>query len=374
MKKGWRALRALLSRKLTIVCDQIPYHFSKVPIKKILNWILVEASVLAKPGRPWGWPTHLQIEPTNRCNLSCALCPTTIGLDRPLGHMDLGLFQKLLDEAGDHVFLILLWDWGEPFMNPAVYDMVAYARAKGIKTVSSTNGQLFSRKDQAARLVASGLDSIIFALDGISQPTYQLYRKDGSLENVLQGIRNVVARKRELGSPRPLVNLRFIVMRENEHEIPRLKDLALSLGVDALTLKTLNPCNLDPYERNPQEIREQNPFLPRNPAYRRFKVDPSTGHVVRLIKNPCKQLWNNPVIHWNGTVCSCTYDVKDKFVLGDLSKQGFRDIWFGAPYGRMRRRFRREWEKMPLCSECSYAYLGGDCGRETIVEAHFFNP
>jgi MoaA/NifB/PqqE/SkfB family radical SAM enzyme len=133
--------------------------------------------------------------------------------------MNLKTFKKLIDETEDYVFLLLLWGWGEPFMNPNVYEMIAYAKSKGIQSISSTNGHPFSRRRNAEKVVRSGMDSLIFAVDGISQQTYQLYRQGGDLEKVVEGIRNVVETKESLGSVTPLINLRFIVMKHNEHEI-----------------------------------------------------------------------------------------------------------------------------------------------------------
>ena len=76
--------------------------------------------------------------------------------------------------------------------------MISYAKQKGIKLVSSTNGHLFKKTEESEKLISSGLNSIILALNGISQETYERYRQGGSLESVLQGIRTVVARKRGL--------------------------------------------------------------------------------------------------------------------------------------------------------------------------------
>ncbi len=373
ISKSLLAFKALATRQVRIECDRIPYHFHHVPLKKIFNWLSVETSIYLKPERPWGYPTHLQIEPTTFCNLRCALCPVTAGLNRPGGHMDFVLYKKIIDEIGKYVFLILLWDWGEPFLNPSIYEMISYAKQKGIKIVSSTNGHVFKKREQADKLIASGIDSIIFAMDGINQETYEPYRQGGSLESVLQGIRTVVTRKRDLKSTTPLVNLRFIVMKHNEHEIPALKVLAKSLEVDALTLKTLNPVNQDPYSENPSEARIHNEFLPKDDRYRRFKYAPNGHDVVRVKRNPCKQLWNNPVIHWSGAVCSCTYDPKERYILGNLRDRTFEEIWNGTSYRELRRRFRRDWNQLPLCCDCSYAYEGGNCGREIIADALFFN-
>ncbi len=221
-----KAVRALITRKVFIETDRIPFEFENVPVKKILNWIITEASVYFKPSIPLGFPTHLQIEPSNLCNLKCSFCPVTMGMDRPSGNMDFDVFKKLIDETGNYVFIILFWDWGEPFLNPRAYDMIAYAKKKKIKIISSTNGHVFAKQDHAEKLVLSGIDAIIFAVDGITQKTYQTYRGKGNLETVITGIRNVARIKKELNSETPLINFRFLTMRHNEHEIHILKEFA----------------------------------------------------------------------------------------------------------------------------------------------------
>ena len=372
LSKCRQLFQALSRRQLVLDCDRVPHRFQQLPLKKILNWLLVEASVVAKPGKAWGWPTHLQIEPSARCNLHCAICPVPTGMHRPTGFMDFQVFQKLLDEIGAYALLILLYDWGEPFLNPRIYEMIAYAKERGIKLVSSTNGHIFTQVDQADRLIRSGLDTLVVAMDGATQETYAQYRQGGELDSVKEGIRTLVARKRALNSPTPLINLRFIVMRHNEREISLLPGLARSLGVDALTLKTLNPDAADKYGDNRASPEENyGEFLPLDPRYHRFRYT-SSGRRLRQSRNPCKHLWNNPAIHWDGAVCPCTFDYEERYLLGRLGTDTFKDIWQGAAYQRLRRQFRRNWEGVPLCGDCTYAYLGGNCNRETVGHALFF--
>ncbi len=371
--KAGKAVKALATRTVLIESDRIPYRFERVPLRKILNWIRVEASMGVKPEKPWGRPTHLQIEPTALCNLHCALCHVTEGMNRPTGHMDPGLFKKLIDEIGDSVFLILLWDWGEPLLNPAIYDMIPIAQAKGIKVVTSTNGHLLAQRENADRLIRSGLDSLIIALDGITQETYSKYRQGGNVETVLEGVRMIVDRKRALGSDTPFVNLRFLVMTHNEHEIPDLKALAESLGVDALSLKTVNPHSDNLYsDERSAEDEDGTEFFPTDTRYRRFDYAGDGRTRIRVQNNPCKSLWNMPVVHWDGTVCACTYDYDEKFKLGDLRESSFREIWTGDAYRSMRRQFRSDWETIGMCCNCSFAYQGGNCITESIADVFFF--
>jgi len=371
--QGLEAFKALATRRLVVKSDGIPYLFEEIPHRKLWNAIRTELSVYFKPLNPWGWPTHLMIEPSTLCNLRCALCPVSQGFERPQGLMELGLFCKIMDEAGPYAFTLLLWDWGEPFVNPQIYDMIAYAKTKSVKVISSTNGHMFARPERAEQLVRSGLDTIIFAVDGVTQASYERYRQGGDLETALEGIRQVVAVRKRLGSPTPIVNFRFIVMDQNEQEIPMVRDLAPRLGVDVLTFKTLNHSLQDPYKDKAAGVASWGvAFSPQQEQFRRFRSDVE-GKRIRRRHNPCKQLWNNPSIHWSGNVCPCSFDPQDKHVLGDLNRQSFREVWRGEPYRRIRREFRRNWSRMMLCGECSYAYEGGSLSCETIADAVFYS-
>jgi radical SAM protein with 4Fe4S-binding SPASM domain len=368
LRKG---LGALTTRRVQIQSDGIPYHFTNVSRKKIINACLGETSLYFKPSRPWAMPAHLQVEPSTRCNLHCALCPVSSGLKRPQGFMDFELFTKSIDQTGDHVFTLLLWDWGEPFLNPSIFEMIDSARRKDLRVACSTNGHLFADPRMAERVVQSKLDTLIFAVDGVTQETYARYRQGGNLERVLSGIRNVVAQKQKLGVSGPLINFRFIVMRHNEHEVPRLREVCRSLGVDALTLKTLNHRLHDPYWDDQRTGRVEDEMIPRESGYQRFRTVQPGGQAIRRKHNPCKQFWNTPCLHWEGSVVPCTFDPEDRFKLGDLKRQSFREIWTGDAYSTIRRAFRRNWGQMELCGECSYAYEGGSLNCETMAEVTF---
>lgn len=372
-QKAMTVARAFGRRQLRIQCDSLPYFFQDLPTKKLINWLRVEASTRLRPRVPWGFPTHLQIEPTNTCNLRCELCPVSGQMQRASGFMDLALYRRLLDEIGQYVFLILLWDWGEPFMHPAVFDMISRAHEKKIRIVSSTNGHLFADPRRADEVIRSGLDTLIFAVDGISQETYEKYRHKGSLQRVLDGIRVMVKRKKELRSATPLINFRFIVMRHNEQEVDLLRSFVQELGVDALTLKTLNPCSDNTYgDRANGADKKSSPLLPRDPRYCRFVYD-GQGDPIRLRRNACRNPYNSATVHWDGTVCPCTYDYDERFVLGNLNHSSFGEIWNGPAYRIFRKRLRCDDPKNYFCHECSYAFKGGSCIDETVHRAVFFD-
>ena len=371
-----QAMLAAVTRKVSFEIDLLPLTIEELPLKKIKNWLLTESSLALKPSRPWGFPTILQVEPTSRCNLRCTVCPVGTGLGRPEGDMDLSMFRRIMDELGDYLLVILFWDWGEPFLNPDAYEMIRIARGAGIKVVCSTNGHLFAGGDHARRAVDCGLDVLIFSVDGITQETYQRFRRQGDLAKVLEGIRQVVAEKERVHSDTPLVNFRFIVMRHGEHEVPRLEAFASSLGVDVLTLRKFHfvPGTGKDLDETSDKGRGGvgETLVPRQSKYQLPVIAEEGRQPLRVERNPCRNLWNCPTIHWDGTVCSCFMDYSEQRPLGSLREQSFREIWYGERYRRLRRAFRDNWQELALCRECASGFQGGDVGREANAEAFFF--
>lgn len=351
-----KSLKVLLTRRVSIKFDGMVFDFHKVSIKKIANWLVTETSVISKLEKPWSLPTHAQIEPSNLCNLRCALCPVAVGMNRPSGNMNYSVFKNLIDDIGDYLFLIILWDWGEPLLNSSIYDMIAYAKQKNIKIVTSTNTHVLAKKEFAEKLVKSGIDCVICAIDGITQESYKKYREKGDIENAIAGIKNLVSAKKEFESNTPIINLRFIPMKHNEHEIPALREFAHALGVDILTTKTLNPHEHVKFDESKIDVTD---FIPQNEQYQRFVYDSVTHLRIRNNPNPCKRLWNNPSVHWNGKVSPCTFDHDDLHTMGDITEQSFRTIWRSQHYSMFRRRFRNNFVKDSFCANCTYAYLGG---------------
>jgi MoaA/NifB/PqqE/SkfB family radical SAM enzyme len=141
---------------------------------------------------------------------------------------------------GDYLLLIVLWNWGEPFLNPDLFKMIAYAKSRKIVVHSSTNGQVRFDGASAGELVESGLDSLVFGIDGATPETYVQYRKGGNLERVLENVKTIVRAKERRGSLVPRLTLRFVAMRQNEQELPLAYRLAQELGVDFFAVKTVD--------------------------------------------------------------------------------------------------------------------------------------
>ena len=316
-------------------------------LRRLVNMAAVlisyKISDITKRSIVWGMPYTLTIEPTNRCNLSCPECPSGNGeMLRPLGIMDFDAFASLVDQISKHTFYLQLFFQGEPFINPRLADMIAFARDKGMYVAVSTNAH-FIRPDNVRELLSSGLDRLIVSIDGMSEETYQEYRVGGRLSKVLDALQLLDETKREtgLGSHMETV-LQFLITRGNEHEIPALRVLAGKHGA-APALKTIQV-----YSRESAET-----FLPLNEKYRRYSMEDGELRVKGTMRNRCVRLWERSVVTWDGVVVPCCFDKNAAFPLGRVNGSSFREIWQSDAYHAFRRRVLGNRRGVPMCTNCT---------------------
>jgi radical SAM protein with 4Fe4S-binding SPASM domain len=233
---------------------------------------------------------------------------------------------------------------GEPYLNPAFLDMVAYASQKRIYTATSTNAHYLSDQ-HAKRTVESGLDRLIISIDGTTQEVYEQYRVGGKLEKVLEGARNIVKWKKELKSKTPFVFFQFLVVRPNEHQLSAIREIAKGIGVDEVRFKTAQVYD---YKNDPNQL------IPANNKYSRYRRDAGGEFKIRnSLDNHCWRLWHATVITWDGLVVPCCFDKDAKHRLGDLKTKGFKEIWHHEDYVNFRRQVLQSRKNIEICANCS---------------------
>jgi radical SAM protein with 4Fe4S-binding SPASM domain len=313
--------------------------------RKKLNLVLAWMSRQLKLVRPLNMPFNIMIEPTNVCNLKCPACPT--GSDRlpfKKGRMSIGDFRTLVDELGPYGAYAQLWGFGEPFLHPDLLDMVAYCKEFDMEVRISTNGQFLGDTPRAERLVRSGLDSLKISLDGATEETLQRYRVNASLDRIIDGIKQINEAKRRCGSRYPRLILQFIVMKHNQHEIPRMKELAAELKmkykqktvwVEADTAKALLP----------------------EKGYSRFYIDSETQALrpVKERRGLCPFPWNWAMVNWDGTVVPCCKDPYRYHLFGNVFEGNYRTIWRSAEFADFRKRLLRDPSRVKKCNRCVFS-------------------
>ncbi|MFQ5457121.1 MAG: radical SAM/SPASM domain-containing protein [Myxococcota bacterium] len=260
-----------------------------------------------------GFPKHLRIELTNRCNLACIMCPIT-EMERKLGNMDMDLFRKIVsDAAANGTTFVYLHAWGESTIHREMFDMVREAKKVGLQVGLSTNCTMLN-EERAQAVVDSGLDFIVLSMDGAIKETYEKVRKNGDFEAVRQNITNMLATKARAGRG-PFTVLQLIKMTETQAEVDAFTGYWKNMAPDSVFVKKLWTWDGKAEDINRLGIEEM----------------PDAVNTV------CHALWKQLVVHWNGEVIPCCTDIEGKLHLGNVREQSLREIWNGAPMRALRR-------------------------------------
>lgn len=321
----------------------------KLTIRRVWNASKVLSSyyitrLLKKPVQ-WGLPVSISFEPTTSCNLRCPECPSGLReFTRPRGMLKKDFFTQTIDDIYKDILYLIFYFQGEPYLNKNFLEMVSYASSKGLYTATSTNGH-FLTDEMAKKTVESGLDRLIISLDGTTQEVYEQYRREGNIDKVIEGARNIVKWKKELKSKTPFVFFQFLVVRPNEHQIEDVKKLGEDVGVDEVRFKT---AQIYDYENDPNQL------IPKNEKFSRYQKNKEGKQVAKnKLQNHCWKLWQANVITWDGMVVPCCFDKDATHRLGDLKNQSFKEIWKNDKYRQFRKDITTSRKNIDICANCS---------------------
>ena len=166
--------------------DDWSFHLYDIPEefrtqKKYDNFILAKKEEHSQELVLKSKPYHIEIEPTNICNLHCPLCSTGIqAKTRTKGIMEFKHFKNLIDKIKDTTLQLALQNWGEPTLAKDIPKMIRYAADAGIFTHMSSNFSTKMSDNYLNDLITSGLGRLVTDVDGTSQEIYELYRQGGS--------------------------------------------------------------------------------------------------------------------------------------------------------------------------------------------------
>ncbi len=254
---------------------QIAYHY----------WLKKQVEVPYMPYRLW-------IEPTNRCNLSCVMCPNKEFKKEELGFMDFKLFKKIVDEAQGWIYDINLHHRGEPTLHPRLIDMIDYAKELDFSVKLHTNGTTLTEK-MAQNLIDVRLDLISFSFDGYASDVYEKIRGGAKFEETLSQIHRFLETKQMGGHNKPKTVM----------EVMELNQDADSLRAKPAFIQELKKRGLDR-------------FIVKKPHNWAGNVDLKTGDSTSF--TACTFPWHSLVVCWDGMTGPCPHDFFGKIVLGDM--------------------------------------------------------
>jgi len=268
------------------------------------------------------FPLHLDVEPTNVCNLRCPFCATTHNKYKQ-GFMKESVWKKILDEAGKNELYSLKFTFrGEPLLHKDLTRMVKYAKDAGIMDIYFNTNAVRLDDDTIRNLIDAGLDRISISFEGFEKYLYEKYRVGANFETVVSNVERLKELKEELGTSKPLVRIQTVLIPELRG---REKEYAAFWGPRSDEVAYLD-----------MKEEENNP-----------------DHTGIIHEWACPQLFQRLTITWEGVILPCVHDIYEWMSLGTIPKTNLKEAWNSL----VERDYRTTHQKgkaheIPACDRC----------------------
>ncbi|MFH1999975.1 MAG: radical SAM protein [Planctomycetota bacterium] len=342
--------------------------------KKIINLIKVEWAYFRQQPCVNAYPYILKIESTNICNLRCPFCldrdRSAYDKGRGFGRMPLEEFKKVIDVLGPYAIRINLYGSGEPVLFKETYDMVSYASSRNMAVAISANLSNFKKED-TDHLLTCGLEHLIISCHGATAESYLKYNVGGNFDRVMENMRHIVRRRRELGLKYPFIDWQFLLFSHNQHEIPRAKRLGREIGVDMIRFVLPNIPPEYKEEWRPDLSGGSKPSKPRDKGEKESPTPANAATDPGAVKGPpqkikakihrCSWVYRSIFINWDGGILPCCHDqIENKNDLGHIRDiERFQEIWNNERYQQARKlvNFEIHPDHAPISMPCNQCVL-----------------
>jgi len=309
-------------------------------------------------------PTHIQVEPTTRCNATCGSCSRgSLPTSELKNDLTPEALRRILD-AFPGLKSIRLLGLGEPFLTPGFDTILQILKERDVKVWLISNGSFF---DQQRRrdLVHDYVFDIGVSIDSADPAEFRELRPMGAvgLPEVLAGTRTLIE-ERDAGRSDALIGVNAAISHTNCEGLNAIGDLCIDLGVDYISVAAVENWLIEGdrgYESSASFVAEsmrQARKIDRHVAALRRRL---LLHGILLgYKTPrsrlgrCHWPFNSVHVSPNGTVTPCcirtqahTHGMFNMFTDGP-----FEAAWNGAGYQALRRAHLEGDESNVMCGSC----------------------
>jgi radical SAM protein with 4Fe4S-binding SPASM domain len=296
---------------------------------------------------PLETPFVLFLDPSSSCNFRCNFCPTGNAkllkdARRKNTLLDLGTFKKIIDDLQgfpNPIKVLRLYKDGEPFLNPNLAEMVAYARQSDriLSIDTTTNGSLLT-PGKAIPVVEAGIDQINISLDGMSDEQFKdfthtkvdfkkfrenlsvLYENRGDCKILIKTVKEILTPEQEkmffdyFGPISDKIYVEHVAPCWPEFDVTEKVDASLEMGIYGQPISAVDTC---PY------------------------------------------VFYSLSINADGFASICFLDWKQEYIIGDANTESVESIWNSQKMNSYRVQFLKgERKDMPFCKDCMQLAYG----------------
>jgi MoaA/NifB/PqqE/SkfB family radical SAM enzyme len=247
--------------------------------------------------------------------------------------MGMELFRKIIDDAlSIGIKSVGLNFYNEPLADPLIFERIRYVKSKKLECNFFSNGTLLEDKINA--VLDSGVDSITFSFDGVTQESYEKIRVGANFERTQSNIRRLIEERNQRGLRKPSVFVEFVVQKGNLNDMKEVKSFwKIADGI--------NICEVD------------------------NRKEGGLSAIKRLVFKhlyPCVRIFSSMIVMSNGEVAQCCMDYDGSNVLGNLNIQTINEVFNSQKWKDLRAvHMNGQGDTVELCcnTRCPYLYVNG---------------
>jgi len=166
-------------------------------------------------------PLSLCWQVTKKCNYHCPFC---LSGDQDSNDLPLDKIKSIIDILAKANIVRIDFTGGEPFLRPDFCEILTYASDKGIETLVTSNGSIWSEKITQILLKTNTL--LLISLDGDAK-IHDKSRGDGAYDKAVENIKKY----RDAGVP---LRINYLIRKDNLDKIDYIYQFVKELGIDRL--------------------------------------------------------------------------------------------------------------------------------------------
>jgi organic radical activating enzyme len=314
-------------------------QYLRLTPRRLLNYLLVHLEMRLGRARLLSRPYELCIDVSSSCNLRCPFCATGRRLEgMRSGNVPFEIFSSIIDDLGPYAFRLELFNKGEPFFNSDLPRLIAYAARKRLVTYISSNLSFRLREDYIRSIITSGLTHLTAAVDGTDQESYEIYRRGGKFDLVMDNLRTFVRLRREMNSQFPRLCWQYLIFAHNEDRVEEAKRLAREIGLDDFSAKG--------------GLYDDPSWAPKGTGY--------SFQYLANHPNRCSWLWTKAVFHSDGGLAACCMGMFKHEDFAEWKVGTFGTLWNNEKFLAARRIWTEPKSPLPeghFCTSCDKVRL-----------------
>lgn len=273
------------------------------------------------------YPPSVQIEITSICNFRCVFCYQTDKIFHKksngfMGHMNLDLFKKIIDEIEGKVHFLTLASRGEPLICKDFNKMIEYTKDKFLGIKINTNASMLT-EDKCKAILENNISTLVISADAADEKNYSKLRVNGDLNKIVENLKmfNIIKKKSYPNSK--LITRVSGVKFDEKQSYDQMKKFWGTM-VDQVAFVNYLPWE-NAYEQQPNKIN-----------------------------TPCSDLWRRMFIWWDGSVNPCDVDYKSSLKISNVNVNTIKEIWNSENYQNLRKKhLNHQRQSISICSRCN---------------------